>query len=384
MNVSVESVVPDKGPQGLESFDESPEYNGKGRRILGIVLLNALITPLTLGFYRFWGKTKLRRYVWNAIRFRGDPFEYTGRGMELLIGFIIATVVLAVLYGAYALVVWAWLRGVDKAVWQPVASVVFGAVFLFLIHYATFRARRYQLSRTLWRGIRFGQTGSAWRYAARAFGWVVLRVLTLNLIAPWAAAALQRYRIEHSWIGGSKLSFDAKGGPLFWRWVGTWLLFVPTLGLSYAWYIARQFRHFAHHTRLNNIAFESNLRGRDVVFIYLPYFVLLLVLLIAITGVTASVFRGITPTNAQDPTALFATILQNGWPQIVGALVLWSIAGRVLAAYFLVHRQFRLSCRTLRIYGAADFSAIAQTARDNPRFGEGLADALDIGGVGGV
>ena len=38
----------------------------------------------------------------------------------------------------------------------------------FLGHFAVYRARRYRLSRTLYRGIRFRQTGAAWRYAIRA------------------------------------------------------------------------------------------------------------------------------------------------------------------------------------------------------------------------
>ena len=32
-------------------------------------------------------------------------------------------------------------------------------------HYAVYRARRYRLSRTVYRGVRFHQEGSAWRYA---------------------------------------------------------------------------------------------------------------------------------------------------------------------------------------------------------------------------
>ena len=39
-------------------------------------------TVLTLGFYRFWMVTRLRRHYWNAIRIQGDPLEYTGTGRE--------------------------------------------------------------------------------------------------------------------------------------------------------------------------------------------------------------------------------------------------------------------------------------------------------------
>ena len=39
-----------------------------------------------------------------------------------------------------------------------------------------YRARRYRLTRTILRGIRFHQTGSAWRYAVCALFWWSLTI----------------------------------------------------------------------------------------------------------------------------------------------------------------------------------------------------------------
>ncbi len=41
----------------------SPVYEGAAGNIAGIAVRNGVLGVLTLGFYRFWGKTRLRRYL---------------------------------------------------------------------------------------------------------------------------------------------------------------------------------------------------------------------------------------------------------------------------------------------------------------------------------
>ena len=50
----------------------------------------AFLTIITLGIYRFWAKTKLRRYLWSVVEYDGDRFEYHGTAKELFLGFLIA------------------------------------------------------------------------------------------------------------------------------------------------------------------------------------------------------------------------------------------------------------------------------------------------------
>ena len=76
-----------------------PDYDGRMGEVAVIAVTNGLLGVLTLGFYRFWGKTRLRRYLWGRVSFHGDPFEYTGTGMELFVGFLVAIAVLIPLGG---------------------------------------------------------------------------------------------------------------------------------------------------------------------------------------------------------------------------------------------------------------------------------------------
>ena len=58
-----------------------------------LVTAGALLELVTVGFYRFWLTTDIRRHLWAHTAIDGDAAEYTGRGGELLIGFLIASIV---------------------------------------------------------------------------------------------------------------------------------------------------------------------------------------------------------------------------------------------------------------------------------------------------
>src|SRR4051812_938790 len=57
-------------------------------------LRNGLLNVITLTLYRFWGKTAVRRMLWSTTYLNEEAFEYTGRGIELFVGFVLALLVL--------------------------------------------------------------------------------------------------------------------------------------------------------------------------------------------------------------------------------------------------------------------------------------------------
>ena len=79
------------------------EYAGPTRTLGSIFVRNLLLTLVTLGVYQFWAKTRLRRFVWGAIAIDGEPFEYTGTGRELFIGFLKAMAILFPILGGVRL-----------------------------------------------------------------------------------------------------------------------------------------------------------------------------------------------------------------------------------------------------------------------------------------
>ena len=65
------------------------EHAGRAGKIAPIAVVVGLLNIVTLSFYRFWGKTRVRKYLWGQTSLLGDPLEYTGTGEELFKGFMI-------------------------------------------------------------------------------------------------------------------------------------------------------------------------------------------------------------------------------------------------------------------------------------------------------
>ena len=154
--------------------------NGAFRRL---VTRGALLELVTFGFYRFWLTTDIRRHLWSNTEIDGDALEYTGRGKELLLGFLIALAVLVPIFLLYFLVGLAFER------FKAFASLPLYAFFFMFGQFAVYRARRYRLTRTIWRGLRFWMTGSGWSYAGRSMLWALLLGPTIGFGYPWRMAA---------------------------------------------------------------------------------------------------------------------------------------------------------------------------------------------------
>jgi uncharacterized membrane protein YjgN (DUF898 family) len=165
-------------------------------KLFWLAFWTGLLTVLTLGIYRFWARTRMRRYIWSAIDAGGDSFEYTGTGLEKFLGFLIALVVLAVYLGLLQV----GLSFVGFNLWGAVtlepsgprdvliqlgATYVTGLAVLPLIFYAQYRSRRYMLSRTRWRGLRFGLDAAALGYVWRALLYFALSVVPSDCSYPW-------------------------------------------------------------------------------------------------------------------------------------------------------------------------------------------------------
>ena len=85
-------------------------YDGRLSELYAIFIPNLLLTIVTLGVYRFWAITRMRRYLWSRFVFLGERFEYTGTGGELFRGFLLAMLVLAALGLVRGAAAWALNR----------------------------------------------------------------------------------------------------------------------------------------------------------------------------------------------------------------------------------------------------------------------------------
>lgn len=350
-------------------------YDGRAGRLWGMGFKIAFLSLITLGFYRFWGKTQVRRYLWSRVSLLGDRFEYTGTGKELFLGFLIALGVLIPL-GAMSHFTQLFLAG--KSITTHV--VVIGAqyaVLLYLIGYATYRARRYRLSRTVYRGIRFWQTGSNVGYALRMLGYTLLTLLTLGIAGPVGDIALHRYAMQHTWFGSQQFEFDGRAGAMMGKWILALVLLPFTLGLSLIWYSAFRMRYLAGQTRYQGMGFSLPITFGNLAKIILPFYLVLILAMVVIGFIVAFILTASGIATA-DPNSEHMQLI----PQVLPILIVLVIAviGPVLQLVMLTHRFIRLVAERMEFTGEFDLDAIVQNAAQQPKSGEGLADALDIGG----
>ena len=207
-------------------------FLGARRDYWRLLIRGAGLLLVTLGIYRFWLATDIRRFLWSNTEIAGETLEYTGTPIELLIGFLVAIAILVPIYASF----FAAALGLGP-IGQMSGAIAFVALGV-LGQYAIYRARRYRLTRTIFRGLRFHQGGSAWAYALRASLWWIATALTLGLAYPFQLASLERYKMRNTYYGDLQGRFDGTGLRLLLRGLPIWLLVVVPLVLAaagFAW-----------------------------------------------------------------------------------------------------------------------------------------------------
>ena len=115
----------------------------------------------------------------------------------------------------------------------------------------------------------------------------------------------------------------------------------------------------------------------DLARIFLPYY-LIVALLLGIAGLFV-VYSGLGAVMTGEAGADPGGAVRGAIPGIVGFFVILLLLP-ALQIVLVTHRMMKLAAKRLVIEGNADLDAIVQNTRLAPRTGEGLADALDVGG----
>ncbi|SDR25355.1 DUF898 family protein [Pseudovibrio sp. Tun.PSC04-5.I4] len=360
---------------------------------IAAVLKWVTLTVATLGIYRFWAMTGLRRSLWAATHVDGDNLRYHGTGKELFRGFLLA---MAILIPFYAL-------GFGLQFLGPVATIIgIGLMFVvgfLLTPYALFRRRRYLLTRTSWRGIRFHMQGSAWAYVRIWLFWTVLSVLTLGIALPWRFAKLDRFLANNSHFGNIKFSYTATPSQYFealfpayaLAFVGytvTALMAVSlTLGLIVGpiaslvlWPLvfARIFRLQANSTKIGGVSFESYIRASKFYGAYLIHSLLVSVGVGIVAAIGALILASLGLPGGglkADEASFFNFATLAGIPFFALYYGVLFFANMMVLHVML----FQWKMTSLIVFNTHLLhDAIASGELENP-VGMGLADALDAG-----
>ena len=363
----------------------------------------------------------MRRYLWSNIRIDGDGLEYTGTGRELFLGFLIALAVLAPLSIAY--IVAYRLIARQSGIGGEHPGRYFLALFIFL-QVALFRSRRYRLSRTIWRGIYAGQTGSTWHYLGLYPRLWRADNRDARLGAAVDACRARPLQAQQHHLRQSHHAYRGKGSALFWRWLVVIALLVipvalamlPNLsafmhpvyvpqpkgpprqliphpgafaffflaaflgGLALVWYRIEAFRYLASRVRLGTMQLHSDAKGMSGVGRVLLFYLGLIGISIAmgivffIVGMAAvPIAKGVIAGKAIAPQML--VLIAVGVMLPIYIILLWVM--QIVTYCWLWIPIIKHLATTLDIENFAAVDEITQSTQ--PRQKLGIADSFELG-----
>jgi uncharacterized membrane protein YjgN (DUF898 family) len=398
----------------------SASYTGQVGPLFRLAILNGFLTVLTLGIYRFWAKTRVRRFIWSSVDLGGERLEYTGTGLEKFLGFLVAVVVLAVYLGLIQILLFYFGLHFVVAPKTETEMIMQLAVFyislfavLPLILFARYRSRRYLMARTRFLGIRFGMEKPAWGYVWRAIAHGALTVATFGILLPRQTFWLEKYKTDRTWYGDQPFVQGGKWTGLYRAMrhllIGAAILIVvaPAIAIvmavqgkpgetaaavalpvaiiggiwavfGYLYYRVHSFRYLtAHKSLVGDMAFRAEPRTGRIIGIYLLG-ALLVGAIAAVAFAFASAVAGLVMGGAVEA---------GGTPVTVGVAVIallylgvFVLAGALMLV-FIVQPVIAHIVGTVTIFNPDALATIRQRAYDPGADAEGFADALDVGGA---
>jgi uncharacterized membrane protein YjgN (DUF898 family) len=377
-------------------------FSGNRSDFRRLAIRGAALELITVGFYRFWLATDIRRHLWSNTSVERDAPEYTGTAKELLIGFLFALAILVPIYLVYFLI------GLEAERLQAFASIPLILFFYLFAQFAIYRARRYRLTRTVWRGVRFWMAGSGSNYAWRVGLWSLLVILTIGLALPWRQAALERFKMGYTSYGGLAGRFEGSGWEFFKRGWWLWLLailalifplavavvpaagfFLPLTPIAwpfiYAVFKAIEWRWWVSGIRLGDVSFDSDLTNGALIGLYwkvvgwgVLFVFALMIWIAAVLGIAvalsdvAATTQGKILVVSQRPAVLVAI----GVGYLVVVLAVWAVM-----RLYLIRDVWQRVAASTTIHNLAAADDVTARGHAVSALGEGFADSLDIGGL---
>ena len=351
--------------------ERAVRFTGTWREYLPIAATNVLLTIVTLGVYRFWATARQRRYLWSRTEVIGDRLEWSGTGKEMFIGFLI---VMAVLIPFFLFIQFLFPAMVARGK-EGAAAGIIGLFYIGLIYlggFARFRALRYRLSRTWWRGIRGGSNDPGWNYGGEYLGRVALSLMTFWIVWPWAATRLWSSRWNQMSFGDLtfRSALDADG--LKRRWAAVYL--VPIAMFMVIGLIA-----FAAIGGAQREAADA----RVGIFGMIGLLFLLIYLIIPLMTLHwyAKYYRKAAESLSLGNLEFGFDARTRDWLKLFLGNIALAVVTLGFGLAYWGYRNWAFMVRHLHLYGNINVSELSQSATSAPAEAEGFADAFDIGAI---
>lgn len=204
-------------------------FHGKGSEYFAIMIVNWLFSIITFGLYYPWARAKQLQYIYGNTALDDERFHFAGTGREMFRGFIMVILFYLGILVGYSLITFA-LR-------SPGLAILFlYLAILAIIPFALHGSLKYRLSRTSYRGIRFGYRGDRMELTTIFIKGLLLTVVTLGIYGAWFFMSIRRYTHEHMRFGEVEFRNDASGLDWFLLNLKGYIFSILTLGIYIFWW----------------------------------------------------------------------------------------------------------------------------------------------------
>ncbi|NVD44586.1 YjgN family protein [Qipengyuania atrilutea] len=352
--------------------DSAFGFDGTWKEFAPIAFTNLLLTIVTLGIYRFWATARERRYLWSRSRFVDERLEWAGTGMELFIGFLLVTLLFGLPFVLINFALQALAMRGEQA-WAGALTLVLLLGGLYLVGLARYRALRYRLSRTRWRGIRGGSNDPGFKFGFSYLWKTIAAYIPLGLLVPWSMTSLWNQKWREMSFGPYKFDAHAEAGPVFARYL---LFYLAPVVI------------FAFLGLLGSFAPTLNamLEGQDPTIGLVIGLLLFLFIFYGILGIIAVAFYSAFYREAVGSTTWghlqfsFGASTMDWIKLIIGdaALVVFTLG---IGWIFLSYRHWKFFMIHLEAGGEILLDELTQSTTATAKHGEGLLESFDIGAI---
>ena len=236
------------------------DYHGQGTDLFAVMIVNWLLTAVTLGIYHPWAKAKQLQYFYKETSLNNERFTFHGTGKEMFRGFIIAFVFFAMLFSI--------AFGLIALKMQGLGIIVLYAGLIAVLPIAIHGSYKYRMSRTSWRGIRFGYRGDRKELTINFFKWIGLTLITIGIYSSWMTINLRKYLVSNVRFGEAEFDYQGDGGEYFWLFIKGYLLTLITFGIYIFWWQKDIFDYYINNLSLHKneekIEFESTVTAGGI------------------------------------------------------------------------------------------------------------------------
>jgi uncharacterized membrane protein YjgN (DUF898 family) len=355
-----------------DALESAFGFDGTWREFAPIAFTNLLLTIVTLGIYRFWATARERRYLWSRSRFVDERLEWAGTGIELFIGGVLA---LLLFIAPYFLAIQVSQALILRGQGGLGALVMIAAlVFLFYVYgLARYRALRYRLSRTRWRGIRGGSDDPGFTYGLAYMWKTVVGMLPGGLLVPWSMTSLWNDRWNRLSFGPWRFEANADASGLF----GRFLLF----------YAAPFVFFIGVGVVAGMVAASGGLRDSDInPAVMVPIVIVMVLSFYLLFGLIAMVFyakffRDAVGATSWNMIEFEFNARTKDWLKLLLGDIGLVIITLGIGFIFLGYRHWKFFMIHMEARGEILLDDLTQSTTPVAGHGEGLLDALDIGAI---